>query len=202
MISIRDSKYSCTSINTNPVEASHSRPTQQDVESNHTPIISTPRKMCYTESVFHLACGHWGQDRFVGEPCVRARPVKRQKPSLPVVAFPNFDCQNLYQHSRRPSCLSKFSSISNSPQSSSIRSDSLNPAEPATISNSSDAARAEAVEWVKSHSSFGQKQQEEEQAEQEEETVYLPCLYVELIGCGNSQEECKRCLDLKRRFRL
>jgi hypothetical protein len=30
--------------------------------------------MCITEHIYH-SCGHWGKERFVGEPCVRSRVV-------------------------------------------------------------------------------------------------------------------------------
>ena len=42
--------------------------------SNTLPKISNSTTMCTKEHVFH-ACGHWGQDRFLGEPCVRSRIV-------------------------------------------------------------------------------------------------------------------------------
>jgi hypothetical protein len=33
--------------------------------------------MCITEHVHH-SCGHWGQERFIGEPCIRSRKVADQ----------------------------------------------------------------------------------------------------------------------------
>lgn len=31
--------------------------------------------MCAIEDVFHNTCGHWGQQKFSGEPCIRSRSV-------------------------------------------------------------------------------------------------------------------------------
>jgi hypothetical protein len=32
-------------------------------------------EMCYMEDIFHTKCGHWGRQRFSGEPCIRSRIV-------------------------------------------------------------------------------------------------------------------------------
>jgi hypothetical protein len=34
--------------------------------------------MCITEHVYH-SCGHWGQEQFIGEPCIRSRVISGQR---------------------------------------------------------------------------------------------------------------------------
>ncbi|KAF2130484.1 hypothetical protein P153DRAFT_384753 [Dothidotthia symphoricarpi CBS 119687] len=39
------------------------------------PYWKSVSPMCHTEHVYHRPCSHWGRERFVGEPCCRARIV-------------------------------------------------------------------------------------------------------------------------------
>ena len=36
---------------------------------------NSPSTMCYYEEPFHKTCGHWGNERFVGDPCCRSKIV-------------------------------------------------------------------------------------------------------------------------------
>lgn len=39
---------------------------------------SITNSMCYLESVFYLGCQHWGPDRLISEPCIRAQASGRR----------------------------------------------------------------------------------------------------------------------------
>ncbi|KAF2096579.1 hypothetical protein NA57DRAFT_58483 [Rhizodiscina lignyota] len=97
--------------------------------------------MCWTECVFHLPCKHWGPDRFVGEPCVRARPVVSRQLSPVAGTSSRSSSVSVYSTVYDPSVHSTASTVSSTngiSSCSSVRSPSIDSA--SSTSSSTDAA--------------------------------------------------------------